>query len=257
MIIHDWITKMEQLFPPQLAEQWDNVGLQVGNAAQNMTGILLTLDVTKEVLEEAISENINFIIAHHPLLFRPLSSIDTSTYVGQMIEMIIKNDLTIYAAHTNLDIADQGLNTILADMLQLENHRPLSLTTESLGLGRIGQLKKPIELNEFIHKIKKKLKISTLRLIGDTEHPIKTVAICGGSGSSLIDAAIEAQADVYISGDITYHHALDAKNVGLTILDVGHNIEKEVLPHVKKMISSIDETITITVSKIDSDYCSF
>jgi dinuclear metal center YbgI/SA1388 family protein len=253
MRIKEWIELFEKEFPTSLAESWDNVGLQVGSIESEIKGILLTLDVTPRVIDEAITHNYNFIVAHHPLLFHPQKQIDTDSYFGAMLQTIIKNDITVYAAHTNFDASERGLNYMLAEILQLQNHTPLQELSETEGLGRIGTLREPMLLKNYIPILKDQLHIHSLKLIGDEHKTVSSIALCGGSGSSLIQLAIERKADVYISGDITYHHALDAYNMGFHILDVGHNIEKEVLPFLKETISRFDNTLPISISQVNTN----
>ncbi|MCK5762368.1 MAG: Nif3-like dinuclear metal center hexameric protein [Candidatus Izimaplasma sp.] len=130
----------ETFYPRDLAYEWDNVGCQIGSLNKEVNIILLSLDLTLEVVDEAISNKVELIIVHHPLIFSPIKSIDTDTYKGMLIEKLIKNEITLYVAHTNFDISNKGMNLILANMLNLKNQKILDYTTESEGLGRVGDI---------------------------------------------------------------------------------------------------------------------
>ena len=131
----------ETMYPRDLAYTWDNVGLQIGTLNKDVSNILLTLDLTIEVVEEAINNDIELIIVHHPLIFSALKSINTDTYKGKVIEKLIKSDITLYVAHTNFDVSNYGMNTMLANMLNLTNQEVLELTTLDEGLGKVGSVK--------------------------------------------------------------------------------------------------------------------
>lgn len=213
-------------FPLDLAYDWDNVGLQIGTLNKEVNGILITLDVTKEVVEEALKNNCNFIIAHHPLLFKPLKNILTDAYKGQLIEQIIKHDITVYVAHTNYDLGHQGMNKVLANQLGLVNQTILEYETETHGIGRIGDIE-PMTLDNAIKMIKTRLNIPYARLItSKPKKTIKRIAISGGSGASHMFQAKLKHADLYLTGDVSYHQAHDMIQMGLQGLDIGHYAEK-------------------------------
>jgi dinuclear metal center YbgI/SA1388 family protein len=246
-------TIINSLYPEPEAYDWDNVGLQVGSLETDITGILIALDVTMDVIEEAIANKANMILAHHPLLFRPLQQIDTDHLIGKIIEKAIKEDIVIYAAHTNFDVAPTGMNHILAHQLQLKNQEPLDILNETSSLGIFGNLQETMILSDYISVLKDQLKIDHVRLIGDETKPISRVAIAGGSGSSVIPAAMRQAVDVLVTGDITYHYALDARSNNLTILDVGHHIEKQALPKMKEQLVKAGITTPITVSNVETN----
>jgi len=243
----------EEYFPTDLAEDWDNVGLQIGTLQKDITGILLTLDITDEVLDEAINVGANLIVVHHPILFHSIKSIVTDTYLGKMLEKILKHSITVYVGHTNFDISNYGMNRILADMIGLQNQRILEFTTADQGLGRIGELNETIPITSFVNNIKELFQLDGIRLVGDLNQMVSTVAIVGGSGSSLIPQALNSNVDVYLTGDTTYHQALDAKNLGLTVIDIGHHIERYALTGLKSMLISHGIDSKISISKVDTN----
>lgn len=215
---------LEELFPLSIAESWDNVGLQVGTLDKDITSIVVSLDLTKEVIQEAIDKNSNLIICHHPMIFKAIKTINTSTYLGQMIETLIQNNISLYIMHTNYDHSDYGMNVQLGTLLGLNNIEMLDPIDEQYGLGVIGEVN-PIKVNDFISNIKNNFNLEAVKYVGDEEDTIRKIAIIGGSGASYIFKNLHKGFDLFITGDVSYHYALDAKNSNVNILDVGHYFE--------------------------------
>lgn len=255
MNIREFILKFEELYPKSFSYQWDNVGLQIGSSDIEISNILVSLDLTAHVVDEAISNRANLIVVHHPIIFSPIKQINLDSYFGKLISKIIKNNINIYVAHTNFDISNFGMNKILADLLGLQNQQLIEMETDKEGLGRYGNLLESLPLNKFIEVVKTVFKINSARLIGNTDpfEKVQTIAITGGSGSSLLSSSILSKCDVYVTGDITYHHALDAINNGLTVLDVGHNIEKNALPKLCEIISEFSSDYKVYLSQVNTD----
>lgn len=234
---YEVIQVFEQWSPKRYALEGDPVGVHIGQLNRLIEKVLITLDVNEAVLDEAIEKGANLIIAHHPPLFRPLKSIATDTVQGRFIEKCIKNDLTIYAAHTNLDIAVGGVNDLLADQLALLGTSVLSETENGLGLGRVGQLAEPVTLETFTEQVKEAFDVPALRFVGDPNKMIKRVAVLGGDGNKYIYAAKRSGADVLVTGDLYYHVAHDAQAIGLAVVDPGHHIEKVMIKGVKNHLT--------------------
>ena len=245
-------TVFEKTYPKNLAYNWDNVGLQIGTLHKEITNVLLSLDLTLEVLQEANSKNCNLIVVHHPMIFSPIKKIVTDSYQGKLIEFALKHDIAVYVAHTNFDISNEGMNKILADLLDLKDQEIIDYTTEVEGLGRIGTIE-TISLTECIANVKKAFNLVDAKLIGQLDKKITTIAISGGSGSSLLKHPRLAEVDLFITGDISYHHALDALNDGLTVLDVGHNVEKFGLKSLQKILKQNLHDTNIIISEIDTN----
>ena len=226
-------------FPLTLAYEWDNVGLMVGTMNKEIRTVLITLDVTKAVIDEAMEKGAELIVSHHPLIFSPLRRIHLDTYKGAMLETLIKHGITVYSAHTNYDLAEGGMNDMLAEKLGLLNPRILEPTDETHGIGRIGTLQKPLALNDAIGHVKKSLDIKHARYIGKPkDKTVKTLAVSGGSGADHAAFAKKKGADLYITGDVSYHEAHDMMQMGLRVLDVGHTAEK----HFKRAMKAWFET---------------
>ncbi|MGJ9456987.1 Nif3-like dinuclear metal center hexameric protein [Oceanobacillus sp. CF4.6] len=324
---------MENWAPKSLAYEWDNVGLQIGSYHKPVKKILVTLDVTESVVDEAVENDVHLIIAHHPLLFKPMKQVNIETAQGKIIQKLINNGITVYAAHTNLDAADGGVNDMLCDLLGIDqreilletsneklykiavyvpeshvkdvsvslsdsgaghignyshctfqskgqgtfkplegtnpfigaeneieivnevkletivqqsnlqnviNHLidahpyeevaydiyPLENEGKQYGIGRIGTLNKPMDLKSLCVHVKEVLDVPALRVTGNLNKKVKSIAVLGGSGEKYIHTANRKGADVYITGDMSFHIAQEAEQIGLSVIDPGHYIEK-------------------------------
>lgn len=230
MIVKEFVSYLERLAPKNLAESWDNVGLLVGEENVQVTGVLFTLDVTDAVLDEAIAVGANLIIAHHPPLFRGIQTIVDSNLQQRLYIKAIRHGISLYAAHTNLDVVENGMNDWLAKALNLESIDILHIDGtlpdgKGYGIGRIGNLSTPILLNDFIDTVTNAYQTSGIRYGGDDNRLIKRVAILGGAGQSYYKDAVDKGADVFVTGDVTYHVAQEMLDAGLALVDAGHYIE--------------------------------
>jgi dinuclear metal center YbgI/SA1388 family protein len=227
---------MEQMAPKQLAFADDPIGLQLGALNKSVSQVLIALDVTPDVITEAIEMKAELIIAHHAIMYRPIKHLRLDVPAGKLYESLIKNDIAVYIAHTNLDVATGGVNDILAAMLGLENPSFLQEVHFNQGIGRVGKLPEQQLLSEFVKTVKIAYDIPAVRFVGDPNRMIRKVAVLGGSGRDYVKAAIFAGADVLITGDIDYHTAHDALSAGMNIIDAGHNIEKLLKPAVANIL---------------------
>ncbi|WP_067727392.1 Nif3-like dinuclear metal center hexameric protein [Oceanobacillus damuensis] len=353
---------MENWAPQSMAYDWDNVGLQLGSYSKSVKKIMITLDVTESVVDEAIEQGADLIIAHHPLLFKPVKQINIDTAQGKIIQKLITNEITVYASHTNLDAADGGVNDMLSELLGLQSRKVL-IETESeqlyklavyvpvshenvvrealskgraghignyshctfqtegqgtfkplegtnpfigsknqleyvnevkvetivqqtylqnvinhmidahpyeeaaydiyplinegkkYGIGRIGTLKTPAKLRALCDYVKTAFDVPAVRVTGDLDKPVKTVAVLGGSGEKYIHAAKRSGADVYITGDMSFHIAQEAEQIGLSVIDPGHYIEKVMKKATKEYLQQQlkQEKIEITISKSNTE----
>lgn len=215
--LNDICMLMEELAPLNLAEDWDNVGLMLGRKAAPVKKILLALDMTEETVEQAINQNVNLIITHHPAIFKKLSCITDTVWQQELLLKLAEHGIALYSAHTNLDCVQGGVNDALAKRLQLDN---VDLFEEQTGLGRIGYVEE-CSLIEFAAFVKRQLKADYV-VIGDAKKNVHKVAICGGSGCDLIPLALKMGVDTLVTGDIKYHNAQDAVFSGLNVIDAGH-----------------------------------
>ncbi len=221
---------LDELAPFRLAEEWDNVGLLVGDPAALVTGILVALDVTPSVLVEAKRQGCNLIVAHHPLLFHPLAQIRADDPTAALVMQAIVADVAVIACHTNLDKVDAGVNGALASALGLQRWDALERTADGgEGFGLIGDLAVPVEGAAFIHRIGQALGCRVVRVAGPVPEQVARVAACGGSGSSLARLAQERGADIYCCGEVKHDVGRWAETVGFCIVDAGHWATEQVV----------------------------
>ena len=221
----EWvINEMEQWAPPCWAEDFDNVGLLVGDKTQPVKKILVALDATDAVVAEAVAGSYDCIITHHALIFAPLKQIVASDDTGRRILKLAKHGISLYTAHTNLDKAPGGVNDCLAKKLGMDNAAPMvpDPLIKGIGLGLVAQLPVETTLGKLAAHVKASLKLESVRYSGSLSAKIKKAALCGGSGMSFWQHAKDADCHVYITGDIKYSDALGALAAGLCLLDITH-----------------------------------
>lgn len=215
---------LESIADLSLQESYDNSGLILGNPDLEITSVMCSLDCTLEVLIEAKERNCNVIVSHHPIVFSGIKKFDEDHYVDRAILYAIKNDIAIYAIHTNLDnVFHNGVNQKIAERLQLQDLRILlpKPGIQQTGAGMIGRLLYPIKTEEFLGYLKTQLNTPLIRHTRFVKKEISNVALAGGSGAFLIKTAIHSGADVFITADIKYHEFFDA-NDKILLADVGH-----------------------------------
>ena len=207
---------VEDLWPAQLAEDWDAVGLVTGRREAQVSKIHFAVDPVSAVVEEACTAGADLLITHHPLLLRAVNSVETGTFKGAAVHRLIESGCALLTAHTNGDSAVGGVNDVLGEILGLVDAQPLKPVQDALpeeGLGRIGSLPAGTTLGEFAATVFGILPAVAggVRVAGDRDAIIQRVALCGGAGDSLLAAAREAEADVYITADLRHHPASEAR----------------------------------------------
>ncbi|MBW2096293.1 MAG: Nif3-like dinuclear metal center hexameric protein [Deltaproteobacteria bacterium] len=222
--VHDLLGLLDELAPFERAESWDNPGLQVGDLSQEITRICVALDPSLESLKGCVREGGQLLLTHHPLIFKSLTSLDVRTYPANVLLEASREGISVVAVHTNLDMARMGINHMLAEELELQDVTILKEMgeKEKWGLGRIGSLPSPVPLSSVLQRLKGILGAERLRLAGDLDKEIRRVAVVGGSGGSMIKHASEKGADLLLTGDVGHHDALEAKALGLAVVDGGH-----------------------------------
>ena len=218
------INCLEKYAPVSLAEKWDNVGLMVGEFDSEINKVLVALDINDDVIDEAINIGAEMIITHHPLIFKEIKSVNSYTPLGKRIIKLIKNNIAVYSAHTNLDIANGGTNSILAEMLGLVNISNLINPELDAGLGKIGVLSKEMTFLDFAEKVKHILGAKHITISGDINTIVKKVGLCTGKGADreYIQTAKENGCEVYITGDVGYHDAQTANDLDICLIDGTH-----------------------------------
>ena len=218
--VKDVVAAIEDFAPLSLQEKWDNSGLCIGSPEDDVTSVLLGLDCTPELVDEAVECGADMIVTHHPLIFSGLKKISPDDIVGSAVIKAVKAGISIYAAHTSADKVIAGVSGAMAARLGLKNVRILDEDAEGTGLGVVGDLPEPLSANEAVELVKKSFALKTLKASKPVEGQIERVAMCGGSGGSLIGAAKASGAQLYISGDISYHNFFTQE--GFMIMDIGH-----------------------------------
>lgn len=251
--VRDIADFMETIAPRSLAEEWDNVGLLAGSFRSEVKKIMICLDLDFEAISEAIAMQANLIITHHPILLQPVRRITDETAAGQMIQRLIKHDISMFAAHTNLDTADGGLNDILANTLGLCNVRKL-FTPDFSGSARMGEIKKQT-LGDFLLSVKEALNSPAIKYIGDKSELVQTAGVCSGSGGFMITGAKQSGCDVLVVGEAKYSDEQLAAQLGLSLIEAGHfETENIFCAELKNKLQSSFNNIQVTVSKRKTTY---
>lgn len=251
---------MEKFAPLELKESYDNVGLMVGDSEDEIKSVLISLDCTLDVIDEAINKGCNLILTHHPILFIKPSSITTKTLIGRKIIKLIQNDINVYSSHTNLDSTVGGLNDTVAKLLGFDKWQVIEPTSirkpeyRSTGIGRVVTFDNPVTLDELCSRIKSVLGISCLRYSGADDMLITKLAIINGSGQDYFYDAQKMGADCILTGDTTYHHVSDFEELGIGVIDAGHfHTEwpplKAIANYIKDEIKKIDQSVEVYISE--------
>ncbi|MFR9503044.1 MAG: Nif3-like dinuclear metal center hexameric protein [Rikenellaceae bacterium] len=214
---------IEEFAPLSYQASYDNSGLIVGRSQSEVRGVLLAVDVTEEVLEEAKREGVNLIITHHPIVFHPLKRFNSATYVERCVEKAIRSDIALYACHTNLDSTVEGMSWRLAKMLGLSDLQLLESTSpvEGIGFGVVGQLERPIAFEKYLEVMAEKLNLTSVRFSSPIDRLVSKVALCTGSGGSLMSTVKGSGVDLYITADLKYNDFMEPGSE-FTIVDIGH-----------------------------------
>jgi len=238
-LVKDIINAVDIIAPFDLAESWDNSGLQAGDPCWSVNRILVTLDVTPASMEAARENQCELVISHHPLMMAPEKCIDFGRMPGSVISMSAREKIAVVSAHTNLDKARDGLNDYFALKVGIRCDRPFFLDTNAgegmpSGIGRLGKPEHSVTVRRLANDIKKRLKIPNVRVAGNLDLNVDSVALCTGSGGSLTEHFLKSGADVYITGDLKYHEARDIEAGGKAAVDVGHFASEHIVVELLK-----------------------
>jgi len=251
LTVKNLLENLDKIAAFGLAEQWDNVGLMLGDPDQEIQGILVALDPTEEVLAEAKECGADCIISHHPLIFTPLKAIYTNQPLGRFLRRALENEISVIGCHTNLDQAVGGVNDVLASSLGMVESRVLASSgmdqdaaensaAANIGFGRVGRLADTLSRKAFIERLCVFFDLPALRVAGQIPDEVNTVAVCGGSGSDLAEAAFASGAQVYVTGEVKHSTARWAEESGFCIIDAGHfATENPVVDSLVKMLEDI------------------
>ncbi|GAA0245035.1 Nif3-like dinuclear metal center hexameric protein [Cryptosporangium japonicum] len=225
--ISDVTSVFDRLYPPELAESWDAVGLVCGDPSAEVRKVYFCVDVVAATVDEALDWGADLLVAHHPLLLRGVTAIPTTTPKGRTLHRLIRAGAGLFVAHTNADAADPGVSDALAARLDLRDLRPLhpAGSSENLGIGRIGTLPEPLTAAELAALAANVLPATPggIRLAGDPDRVVRTVAVSGGAGDSYLGDATRAGVDAFLTADLRHHPASEhSESGGPALLDAAH-----------------------------------
>lgn len=257
------VSAFERLWPLEGAEGWDAPGLVTGHLNQRVSRVLLSVDVTADIITEAQDGEFDLVLAHHPYLLRGVQSVAEASAKGALLANAIRSNCAIYAAHTNADVVESGVSASLSSALGLQDCSPLVPSSDqSVGHGRVGELAKQITLGDFARYVAKVLPAtaSGVRVAGDYNQIIKKIAVCGGAGDSFIADAFASGADVYLTSDLRHHAAQDAVEQSkvnpkpMALVDVSHWASEWIwLEVAAKQLGKLFPNVQFVVSQIRTD----
>ena len=224
MLVKDILNCITEIAPLQWQESYDNAGLQVGDLNAEAQKALVCLDITEEIVDEAVAKNCNLIISHHPLIFRGLKHLTPETYIERAVMKAVKHDIALISMHTNLDNSYLGVSRVLAERLGLKYLRllqPSEAEPEQCGSGMIGEFENPLDETVFLGLVAETIGTPCLRHSALTGRPIQKVALCGGSGTPFMTDAIRQKVDAYLTADIKYHDFFVPEG-NILLVDGGH-----------------------------------
>lgn len=255
MLIKDIFKRFDEIIPIENSEDWDNSGEQIKFSSEVVNRVLTTLEVTNEVIDEAISRKCNLILSHHPLVFSNINTISDEHPRQKMIMKLISNKISVYSAHTNYDISEGGTSDYLTKQLDLNE---VGVIPDTDGFAMQGRLKAEMKLEEFIKLACEvtNTPIKEVRFTGYQKKNIRKVGLCAGSGSEFLSNAYNAGCDVFVTGDVKYHTAQDSLELGIPVVDMGHfHTEKSFANQAAKIfgskINSIENPIEFIPSEVD------
>ena len=224
--VRDVFAYLNEIAPVEMGLPRDNVGLLAGREGRGVSRVLVSLDITEEVIREALALQAELIVSHHPLIRDPLYHVTDRDLIGRKVVTLIQNDMAAICMHTNLDVAKGGVNDVLAEALDLGERAVLLPSGETeagavYGLGRVGVLPEALSMPDFLRKISEVLEAEGLRY-HDAGVPVQKVGLLGGSGSGELSQAIKLGCDTYVTGDVKYHAFLEARELGINLIDGDH-----------------------------------
>jgi dinuclear metal center YbgI/SA1388 family protein len=263
--IADVLCFLHNLAPLELAETWDNVGLLWGDDTQPVSRVMTCLSLTPDVAGEAVRRQVELIVTHHPILFRPVQKVTSETSEGRMLLTLARNGIAVYSAHTAYDSAHDGVNRQLAESLELQSIvplRPLAIDVdrqkaspvESAGGGRMGNLKSPRSLKELTAHVKSRLNIPSIDFVGDPNLRVTRIAVACGSAAEFIDDAVKSDCQLLLTGEARFHACLEARDRGLALVLIGHFAsERPAMLQLAEQIRGQFPSLDVWASVVESD----
>jgi dinuclear metal center YbgI/SA1388 family protein len=255
LLVRNILCWLDDFAPFRFAESWDHCGLQVGDPEASLERILVALDPCSQTIREAERLKCQCMVTHHPIIHRPLNAVRMDEHPGRLVAEALMKGISMIAVHTNLDAACQGTNDHLARLLALDVLEPLEADAgwkqEQLygGMGRVGLLSRPVSLGEMVEATRGALGGIGVRVVGNREKVIQRVAVCSGSGGSLVERVIATGSDAYVTGDIKYHEAQRAVEADLALIDIGHFASERII--VKPLVDYLTAKAAVEGSRLE------
>ena len=245
MNVKELYAKFNERIPDDLRESWDNDGIMCcADGSQDVARVLVTLDVTEEIVDFAISSHFDLIVSHHPLIFKPLSAVTEDNHIARKIIKLLDNGVSVFSFHTRLDKVTGGVNDQLCDILGMFDTVPFG----DGFLGRIGNMDEKMELEDFVYKLKQSIGADMIRY-SDAFNPVSRVAVVGGDGKSYVRDAIAAGADTFVSGRIGYNMMEEAAELGINLIEAGHYYtEQPVTDFLRELLCDFDPSIYVEIA---------
>lgn len=248
---------LDSFAPTRLAEDWDNVGLLVGDKSREVRQIMTCLTVTPESAAEAIEKKADLIVSHHPLPFRPMKRLTTDTVASRLVWELARAGISIYSPHTGFDSASEGINQTLAQRIGMTDIKPLVPIVDDphgLGAGRIGKLAQSQTLDSFLATVKSSFGLDGLHVVGDLSANVSLIGVACGSGGSFLEKARRAHVDTFVTGEATFHTCLEAKANNISLVLLGHyTSERFAVEELATRISDKFDGISVWASQEESD----
>ena len=258
--IADVVSYLEALIPPDLAEEWDNVGLLLGDRRQQLERVMTCLSLTSDVAQEAVERGAQLIVSHHPIMFRPVNRLNNDTREGRMLLQLIAAGVAVYSPHTGYDSAREGINQQLAEMFELREIdvlRPKSSSAEETqitGSGRQGRLEHSVPLTDFLAMTKERLSIENVQFVGEETLLVERIGIACGSAAEFLSDAHHHHCQLLLTGEARFHACLEARSLGMALVLPGHfATERPAMERLAEMLAETFPTLTIWASDVESD----
>ena len=252
----DLFALLQEHFPNEAAVSWDNVGLLCGRQNKEIKKIYIALDATSEVIREAVNIGADVLLTHHPLIFSGIKRIEEDDFLGKRLIMLLENNITCYAMHTNYDI--KRMANLVAGRMELDDLQILETTVPdgSEGIGYTGNLKTPMTLKEYALKIKEWFDIPDVRVYGDLDQMIYRISVCPGSAKGMEGFALSQNSHVLIGGDFGHHEGLDCLEKGVSVIDAGHyGLEHVFIKDMQEFIKSHFPELEVYIEKRHFPFC--
>lgn len=237
-------------YPLSHAYEGDNgkIGLQFGSMDKEVKKVMIALDGTLEVVEEAVNKNVDFLLLHHPFMYYPMLNLNYDTPLGKKMLLVFKNNLNIFAMHTNFDVGQNGMNDILARKLGLKEIHMTEEVASNKTVLRMGFVE-PMPLKDFVKMVSTNLEEDSVRYVGDDESIVEKIAIVGGSGASELYSALNNKCDVFVTGEIHHHQAFEALEKGIALVEVSHSAERHFAYELQQILKSNFKDVEFIVSE--------